>query len=256
MEAQPITISLHDDSVGYEITPERVPMSVLRSFTKDVEDFLRGDGSEWDVSNLEVAIFKGSLGIQTVPITHTGLMRDLRQMLVSEVLEGIDSKRREVVERWQKMAKGARHAVVKIATPALTTSVVINAQTDFHSDDADQWVKVERYMQGEVVEIGGLKKVNAHIRLQDGTLLLVESEREVFRNDKVNRLYKVAMARITAEYNVVTRKYRHARLLAFEEHHQTLDEARFQRMTERGAVAWKDVPKASEWVDMLRGGAA
>ena len=74
-----------------------------------------------------------------------------------------------------------------------------------------------------------------------------------WKSDKVNRLYKQALARITAEYNAVTRQYRNARLLSFEEHQQTLDEQQLQLLIQRGANAWEDVPKASEWVDLMRG---
>ena len=253
MDSQAISISLHDESGGYEISPDRVPLAMLRGFSKDVDIFLRGDASEIDTATLDVSILKGSLLLRTVPMGNAGLMRDLRLLGGSELLDGLDAKRREVVERWQKLAKGSRLAIYKISSPFLAKPVVINSQTDYRADDADQWVKVERYMQGEVVEIGGQRKVNAHIRLQDGTLLAVESEREIFRDDKVNRLYKPAMARITAEYNVVTRKYRGARLLAFEEHQNTLDESQLDRLIQRGVKAWKDVAKASEWVDDLRG---
>jgi hypothetical protein len=161
-----------------------------------------------------------------------------------------------VIERWQKAARGARRKSYRIDAPFLAHSVLISAQTDFHADDADQWVKVERYLQGEIFEIGGQGKVNAHILLPDGTKLTVASERDVFRDDKVNRLYKPAMARITAEYNVVTREYRNARLLSFEEHQQALDEPQLQRLIQRGATAWKDVHDASQWVDALRGDVA
>jgi len=255
MDAQPLLFTLQEDSAGYEVSPQRVPMATLRAFAKDVEDLLRGDGTEVDVNTLEVSIVAGSLAIQTAPIAAPGLWRDMRQLAASERLDGLDKKRREVIERWQKLARSARHCVFGITAPGLPQAVRVTATTDFHADDADQWVLVERYLQGEIVEMGGLKKVNAHIRLQDGTLIPVESEREVFRADKVNRLYKVAMARIRAEYNVVTRKYRHARLLGFEEHQQTLDEAQLARLTERGAKAWRDVPEASAWVDALRGSA-
>ena len=107
-----------------------------------------------------------------------------------------------------------------------------------------------------VVDIGGIGKPNAHIKLPDGTSLKVESAREVFRDDKINRLYKIAMVRITADYNVVTRQYRSARLIGFEEHQQSLDEQALEKLTQRGAKAWKDVPTASAWVDALRGSAA
>jgi hypothetical protein len=254
MQAQQVSISLHDESGGYEITPDRVPMAVLKTFTQDVDVFLRGEGSELDTSELQVSVFKGSLGVLTAPIGQTALLQDLRHLSSTDLLDGIDAKRREVVERWQRLAKGTRKAIFKISAPFLAAPITISAQTDFRADDADQWVKVERYLQGEVQQIGGATKVNAHIRLPDNTLLPVESEREVFRNDKVNRLYKLSMVRITAEYNVVTRKYRNARLLSFEEHQDALDESQLQRLIDRGTKAWKDTPKASEWVEALRGG--
>ena len=225
MEAQPISITLQDMSAGYPVSPQRVPLAVLRSFARDVDDLLRGESAEIDTSKLDVKVFDGSLGVLTEPIANPGLLQDLKSLGYSELLEGVDAKRREVIERWQKAAKGVRNAVIRISAPFLQNDVVISSKTDFHADDADQWVTVERYVQGEVVEIGGQRNVNAHLRLPDGTLLAVESERAVFRDDKVNRLYKIAMVRITADYNVVTRKYRGAKLLAFEEHHNEVDEA-------------------------------
>ena len=61
MDAQPLFISLHDESAGYEISPDRVPLAVLRTFVKDVEEFLRGDGGEVDLQALDVGVVKGSL---------------------------------------------------------------------------------------------------------------------------------------------------------------------------------------------------
>lgn len=43
MEAQRMRIALLDESAGYAITPQRVPLAVLRAFTKDVDELLRGD---------------------------------------------------------------------------------------------------------------------------------------------------------------------------------------------------------------------
>lgn len=253
MEMQSVSVSLEDHSAGYAISPERVPLSVLRSFTRDVDEFLKGDSADFDTSRLEVAVVSGSIAIATAPIAHPALFADLRKLSGDQLLDGVDARRRQVVERWQKMARGVRNVSIRIASPFLARPVLISSETDFRADDADQWVRVERYLQGEVVEIGGVHTVNAHIQLPDGKRLVVESDRNFFRSDKVNRLYKVAMARITAEYNVVTREYRNARLLAFEEHQNELDEAQLKRLTDRGAKAWKDVQSVSEWVDSIRG---
>jgi hypothetical protein len=170
------------------------------------------------------------------------------------LLDGLNPRRRKVLERWQVQARARRQLRFEISSPALARPVIVSAETDFRADDADQWVRVERYVRGEIEDLGGAVKANAHIRLPDGKLLTVDTDRTVLRDDKSNRLYKPAMVRITAEYNVVTREYRAARLIEFVEHEGRFDEREFARFTERGAKAWKDIPDASAWVEALRGG--
>lgn len=255
MEAQIVRIALHDDSGGYEISPARVPMAALRDFARDVDDFLRGSGRDVDTASLDVAVVPGSLAIETAPIANPRLLADLRHLARSPLLDAVDPRRREVIGRWQKAARGRRGLRYQMAANFLPTPVTVSADTDFHADDADHWVRVERYFRGEVEEIGGRTRPNAHIRLPDGQVLLVDAPREVLRDDKANRLYKPAMVRISAEYNVHTRAYRGARLLEFVEHDpQQLDEIALRRLKERGAKAWRDVPSAADWVEELRGG--
>lgn len=255
MESQSLLIVLHDDSAGYEITPERVPLSALRAFAKDVDEFLRGDANDVDTTALDVAVVKGSLGLRTAPTANPVLLGDLRKLVDSELLDSIGSKRRAVIERWQKAARGPRKLRLQISADFLSAAIVISAESDFRADDADQWVRVERYFRGEIVEIGGHTRCNAHIRLPSGKALVVDAPREFLRDDKVNRLYKSAMLRITADYNVMTREHRNARLLEFVEQDSQLDGKDLERLTQRGAKAWRDVPDAGAWVDRLRGDA-
>ena len=254
MEAQRITIALTDYTAGFEATPDRVRLGDLASFSSDVATFLRGEDKEVDTNALEVAVRKGSLAIETVPLLSAAhLFRDLRALVGGELLDSLDAKRREVMERWQKAARQTKQVAYRISAPFLDRPIEINAESDYHADDADQWVQVERYVRGEIQDLGGVTKANAHIKLPDGRTLKVTTERDVLRNDTVNRLYKLAMLRIKAEYNVLTRELRNARLVEFVEHASTVDEEALSRLTRRGAVAWKDVPNATTWVDELRG---
>jgi hypothetical protein len=253
MEAQPVLIRLHDESAGYSVTPARVPLALLRAFARDVDDFVRADGSGPDTAILDAAVVEGSFGIQTAPIADPGLLADLRRLSESEFIDSLNPRRRSVVERWQKSARGARYARVEISAPMLARPIVISAVSDFRADDADQWVRVERYVQGEIEDLGGSTRSNAHIRLPDGKLLMVGTDRAMLRDDKLNRLYKSAMVRITAEYNVMTREYRNARLIDFVEHDTRVDERELQRLFQRGSKAWADVPDASAWVERMRG---
>lgn len=254
MEAQRITIALIDHTAGFEATPDRVRLGDLAGFSSDVATFLRGEDKDVDTNTLEVAVREGSLAIETVPLLSApNLFRDLRTLLGGELLDNLDAKRREVMERWQKAARQTKQVAYRISAPFLDKSIEINAESDYHADDADQWVQVERYIRGEIQNIGGMTKANAHVKLPDGRTLTVTTERDVLRNDTVNRLYKLAMLRIKAEYNVLTRELRNARLVEFVEHASSVDEDAFARLTRRGAVAWKDVPDATAWVDELRG---
>ena len=253
MEAQALHIALHDDSAGYQISPARVPLAVLRSFTRDVDEFLRGSQQEVDTSSLDVAVVQGSLAVQTSPLANPGLMADLRRLASSEIMDGVDSKRRAVVERWQKQARSRRGVEVRIGSAFLPQPITISADSDYRADDADEWVRVERYFRGEIEEIGGHTRSNAHIRLPDGRSLVVDAPRDVLRDDKLNRLYKSAMLRISAEYNVATREYRQARLIEYVEHDSHPDEQALSRLKSRGAKAWADVPDGAAWVDELRG---
>jgi hypothetical protein len=253
MQAHSILVKLHDESAGYVAGPTRVPLATLRSFAVDVSDFVRGDTGGPELTKVDVAVVEGSLALLTSPVTDPGLWADLRSLTQSDLLDGLDPKRRKVVVRWQAQARARRHLSFEVHSPALSRPVIVSADSDFRADDADQWVRVERYVRGEIEDLGGAVKANAHIRLPDGKLLTADTDRAVLRDDKSNRLYKPAMVRIGAEYNVVTREYRAVRLIEFVEHDSRLDEREFARLTERGANAWKDVPDASAWVDALRG---
>lgn len=253
MEAQRINVVLHDGTYGYETSPDRVRLHTLRAFVRDVDELLRASDSGADSRELDVSVVKGSLAVWTFPVADPSLLQDLLKLAGSHRIDSLHARRKGVIERWQKAAHAAAGLWYEISAPFLPKAVVINAESDYHADDADQWVQVERYVRGEIEDLGGHSRPNAHIRLPDGKTLTVATDRELLRADKVNRLYKPAMVRITAEYNVVTRDYRNARLLAFVEHDNRFDENGFKRMTDRGAVAWAGVDAPGAWVDELRG---
>ncbi len=255
MEAQSLTFTLHDESAGFEATPERVRLATLASFTADVSALLKGSQREVDPASLDVAVRAGSVAIQTAPVAAAPtLLRDLRWLLRSELLDSIDARRREVIARWQKLARQTAGLAYRISAPNLSRPLVVDGGTDFRADDADQWVMVERYVRGEIQDLGGAGKANAHLRLPDGSLLAVAAERQVLKDDTFNRLYKPAMLRIRARYNVLTRELRDAQLVEFVEYAPRYDAAEMEHLTRRGAQAWKDVEHATEWVEALRGG--
>ena len=119
MEAHRIRITLHDDVAGYPITPARVPLSVLKSFVRDVDELLRGDAGDLSARGLEVAVLEGSLAIETAPTADPGLLQDLRRLAASEFIDGLNARRRSVVERWQKAARANSQQRYEISAACL-----------------------------------------------------------------------------------------------------------------------------------------
>lgn len=237
------------------MSPERVRLGDLTRFSEDVKSFLQGDGKEVDAQSIEVSVINGSFALQTAPIGHAPkLFNDLEALQQGSLLDQIDKSRKSVLERWQKSVRTAGGLVYKISAPFLHRPLVVNASSDYHSEETDHWVWVERYVTGEIQDLGGATRPNAHVRLPDGKTLTVVTDKEFLRNDKLNRLYKTAMLRIKAEYNLQTRELRGARLLEFVEYAADVNESDLARMRAKGALAWKDVEDASEWVNDLRGG--
>jgi hypothetical protein len=254
MDSERITLSLDDHTEGAHMSPDRVRIGDLVRFAEDVKVFLQGDGKELDAQSLEVSVVRGSFALQTAPIAYAPkLFSDLKALQDGFPLDQIDKSRRLVLERWQKSARSASGLVYKISAPFLTRPLVVNADSDFQPDDIDHWVWVERYISGEIQDLGGATRPNAHVRMPDGKTLKVLTDKDLLRNDKLNRLYKTVMLRIKAEYNLQTRELRNARLIEFVEYADEVNEGDLARMKERGKLAWKDVKDPAAWVNELRG---
>lgn len=252
MEANPITISLQDDSPGYEVSPARVPLATLAAFTSEVRDFLKGSGKDEDADAAEVAVVDGSLAVEARDFHSPSLMHDLQVLSTTADLGKIDPKRRAIVQRWQSSAHMRASVKVKIQTRDGIV-IAISNQTNFRAENEQRLVNVERYIRGEVVDLGGITQPNARIRLPDGKTLVVRSDRDLIRSETENHLYKHVHLRIRAKLDLETGELTDAQLVEFVHYSPHFDQKAFDQLTARGEEAWKDVDDPAEWVRHIRG---
>ncbi len=90
--------------------------------------------------------------------------------------------------------------------------------------------------------------------MENGVTITVSSNQDILLKEDRNRLYRPALLHVTAEENLANGELRNLRLIAFADYEPTYDESAFNRMVERGTIAWADVPDAAQWVENLRGG--
>ena len=102
--------SVSDRADGHQVTPETVPLGLLKDFVKDVAAFIRGDDKEIDASDLIVSVMKGSLALQSHEELSEGLAiwRDIEQLSNSR-LDGVDLKRAAIAEKWRSEAMKRRY---------------------------------------------------------------------------------------------------------------------------------------------------
>jgi hypothetical protein len=253
MKLETITFALSDESRGYHVTPERVPLSVLSAFSKEVQDFIKGSGKDIDVSTVDVRIREGSLALESGPIYSESLLADLKILDSGQDLTRVSAKRREIIKKWQGQAKKAKAFAVRITSPWLDRDIVVSSGTDFRETGIARQVNVERYIRGEILDLGGVTDSNAHIRLPNGQKLVVRTDRELIRAEAKNLVYHEVHVRIRAKMDLDTGKLSDPELISFVDYEPKFDAERFEALVKKGREAWRDVGDPAEWVRSIRG---
>ncbi len=249
-----LRFALSDRINDVDVGPKHVPLALLGEFQKDVSEFLKGSGRDIDPMQVQVSVEEGSLAlVASGLLAATSLWTDLGHLNSPESLSLIDAKRAAVVERWQTAARQNPNRSYRVADRAELVGFSVNSTTNYYI--AEQvWVHVEKYLHGKIVDWGGKTKANVHLELGNGKTLMVESSQNLIAQEERNLVYHMALLHVTAEESLLTGALRNVRLLAFEAHQPSYDEAEFQRMVAKGTQAWTNVPDSAAWVENLRGG--
>jgi hypothetical protein len=241
---------------GEKITPETIGLGRFNAFNVDVAKFVAGS-DEIDLNEIRVKVEDGSHKLVLIGVSFTAsLLGDLRLLERHDALGEIDPKRAAIVAKWQEASRAEPEISYGIRSVGLGIKPIrVSRSTDYHYGDAAPWVKVEKYLFGEVLDIGGVKKANVHVRLDgSGDVVRIGTNQGYLREQESNRLYRKVLVRVEAEQHSVTGEMRNYRLLSFEDYDPHYDEAALDQFAAVGRVAWKDVPDHVAWVRALRGG--
>jgi hypothetical protein len=251
-----IQFVLHGKVGEVEITPRTIGLSQFNEFNQQIEAFISGS-QKLKLDQVHVEVARSSYVLRTLlpAVILSSLEPDLKLMGREDVLGEIDPRRSEIVQKWQSRAKN---------NPALSYElrpefgdlprVRISRETDFRVGKIVPWVAVEKYLFGEIVDMGGAQRANIHLKLaRGGKTLLVGAAQGYLREQVENRLYHKALLHVRAEQHHRTGELRNIQMISFADYRTTYDEEALDRFAARGAKAWADVPDAAEWVRELRG---
>lgn len=252
MEGRPtIQISVHDEIDGVEVSPDAVPVDLLKEFAGEVETFLGGSDAK-DGGPLIVSVQKGSLALRQESPASDRLHWDIGVLESSKDVSGVDPKRAGIILKWQRRADAQPNRRYSVADVERGHSFVVSRSTTYFRTASELWVAVQRKVLGEVYEMGGTKTPNIHLKLADGTKLIIGSDHDRLASERENRLYQRCLLRITAEENVDTGEIRNAMLIAFEDYAPQIRQGILDTMRANGSEAWSGID-AVEWTRDRRG---
>lgn len=242
---------------GVEITPRTIGLSQFNEFNQQAEVFLAGS-ERLALGEAHVEILEGSYRLRVLlpVIALAAVEPDLRLLAREDALGEIDSKRAEIVTRWQARSKAAETLTYEIrpGTAALP-AVRISKASDYHVGEVSPWVAVEKYLLGTVVDMGGAQKANVHVRLEDtGRVVKIGASQGYLHDQQENRLYHKILVHVRAEQHHRTSDLRNLQMIGFVDYQPVYDEAALDRFAATGREAWRDVPDAAAWVREVRGG--
>ena len=255
-EAQ-IEFVLQDKVDGVDVTPDTIGLPRFNAYNLQVQAFIAGS-EQLKLDDVQVTVGKGSykLTVLVPALLATLLTPDLKALQRQDSLGEIDPKRAAVVEKWQVSSKGNPNLRYAIRPHGINAKPIeLSTATDYRIGAVVPWVKVEKYLFGTVMDMGGAQKANVHVRLEDsGQVVLVGTNQDYLKGQQQNRLYHKVLVRVQAEQHYKSGELRNLRLIAFEDYQPKYDEGVLDRFAQVGKHAWADVPDAAKWVRQLRGG--
>jgi hypothetical protein len=256
-DTQRIDFIMHAAVDGRPITPETIDLATFNEFNQQVAEFISGS-EHLKLDQVRVSVGQGSyrLTVTLMVAIMAALVPDLKRLKRQDVLGEIDPKRAEVLAKWQNRVKADREfRYVILPEGPEAVRVELNSETDYRVGEVVPWVKVEKYLFGKVLDMGGAQKANIYIRLDDsGELVRITTAQEYLEAQEKNRLYHKVLVRVQGEQHHRTGELRNLRLLSFEDYEPQYDKAALDRFAQAGRRAWADVPDGGKWLRKLRGG--
>ena len=256
-ETASIEFVLHGKVEGQEITPRTIGLSQFNEFNQQVETFIGGSQKlKLDQVHVEIAQSSYVLRALLPAVVMAALEPDLKLLARQDVLGELDIRRAEVVQKWQARTKSHPDLSYEVRPDGeALPKVRVSRDTDYRVGEVVPWVAVEKYLFGQVVDMGGMQKANIHLKLErGGKTLLVGASQGYLREQVENRLYHKALLHVRAEQHFRTGDFRNIQLIAFVDYQPAFNEEALDRFTAKGAAAWADVPDAAQWVREVRGG--
>jgi len=237
-----IEVKIEGSVNGRKLTPEDVDIDDIQELLADIETFIyleRTDKKNRELISYRIedgsAKHKLNLAVTGV-ILFNGLTKEIEN---KKSLNFLETKRAEVIERFQRKAKDNSYTITFSNSYNTETKLVITNQTNFVRD-VPEFIETEVYLYGEIYEEGGITEPNIHINTEEYGKLTISTTKEQISTDK-NILYKIIGVRAFGKQNLSDGKLMDLKLVDFIPYSPSNDEGWLDKAISRASNIWKGV---------------
>lgn len=245
-------------ATGESLTPRNINLFQFNEFNNQVEQFLAGIKRKSELGHIGVNIEEGSYRLATVISIALASSVEADMSLLEkrqDCLDQIDAKRAEVLLVWQAQSK--KHADRSYGIRLdLRCSIELNAHTDYKLIQPPL-VPVERYIIGTIVDVGGVREPNIHVRPEDDpkTIVTISADAQYLADQTTNLIYRTHLLRIRGRQRIDGGEMQDYQLVEIVHSYKPhFDKAALDAAAEEGHKIWAEVQDAAAWVRSIRGG--
>lgn len=251
-EIKTIDIILEGEYEGTGISPSVVDISYLKDLLSDVEVLFRPD-PKMRKEKISIGFSEGSLKMSVnaaAPLVDA-FVTEINSLGTMQSFMGLHPRRAKVLKKWHArtlqdrisfnfgLSEGDWKFQLSEATPIVAVQ--------------DHWVSTEKYLFGEVANIGGVKSPNLHLRTKEYGTVLISIRRDEVKEDSENRAYKNYLIRISCEENLTDAKIRNCKFLEWVDYYPEFDPKALDESIAAGEQAWGHVADSAKYIRNLRG---
>ncbi|MDX1942469.1 MAG: hypothetical protein SFU99_18035 [Saprospiraceae bacterium] len=253
-----IVFSLSGQIDGRLIKPDNIDINELVEFLDEVKVFILSDKNipKKDRTPITLKIEEGSLNIivSLAMSFAVHIEADLELLKKTQRLQIANSKRAEIIEKWQQRTYKNESIEIKIVSPGDTFGeIIIDKNSKYFKMPDQEWLETELYLYGEIKDWGGIATSNIHIQTEEYQNITIDTPADVIKNEKENRVYKPAAIKVKALQNIYTGQIKDVKFLDFISYSPTYNEDELNTLIQKGSKAWRGVEDTTKWLRKLRG---
>lgn len=214
----------------------------------EIIELLQGDLQRSELGKPKVEFSEGSVKVTVAAssLVTMSLASDVASFKKDLDLDGISQKRAQIFEKWRKRSTDSQFFSLHVGDHQFK----VDKFAQFRHRQKDQWVRVEKYLRGRVVDAGGKTNPNIHLVLPSNQSLKIDATEDQLEGTGI--LFKTVTLEVTGKEHLGNGELKDLRLLEIYQPKEQVDEAELKKLWRKGSKAWSDVENPNQWVEGLR----